>query len=269
MLLAELLGSTASVSLRWAGGGCSDRGLGATQKPCALQPHSPATGNPNTAQRQCPSQLPGTLKTAIRNCNEGLGKLVCFYKCNLTKSVLPSQCSSQGWLPGGFFWKAWASSEFKFAASFFQLQQTKCSLSIHTPVNPQLRQVDKSQKNKLMSPSHVSGLRVHIQQMHKGFWFFLSLKIHRHSKFLEGTPTERHVLAIATKLVRHKLLDGLPDKQHVILLPLPPSQARASDQASQRPASHFAHTWAYLSLQQHYPPGKAAEDRDVLPHVRI
>lgn len=172
MLLAELLGSTASVSLRWAGGGCSDRGLGATQKPCALQPHTPATGNPNTAQRQCPSQLPGTLKTAIRNCNEGLGKLVCFYKCNLTKSVLPSQCSSQGWLPGGFFWKAWASSEFKFAASFFQLQQTKCSLSIHTPVNPQLRQVDKSQKNKLMSPSHVSGLRVHIQQMHKGVFFF-------------------------------------------------------------------------------------------------
>lgn len=39
---------------------------------------------------------------------------------------------------------------------------------------------------------------------------------------MEGTLTEHHVL-IATKLVRHNLLAGLPHKQHVTLLPLPPS----------------------------------------------
>lgn len=67
----------------------------------------------------------------------------------------------------------------------------------------------------------VCGLWLHIKQMHKGGFF--SLKIHRHSKFTEGTLTERHVLVIATKLVRHNLLAGLPDKQHVTLLPLSPS----------------------------------------------
>lgn len=66
----------------------------------------------------------------------------------------------------------------------------------------------------------VCGLWLHIKQMHKGCFF--SLKIHRHGKFVEGTLTEHHVLAIATKLGRHSLLTGLSDRQHMILLPLLP-----------------------------------------------
>lgn len=37
---------------------------------------------------------------------------------------------------------------------------------------------------------------------------------------MERILTGGHVLAIATKLAKHNLLAGLPDKQHVILLPL-------------------------------------------------
>lgn len=226
----------------------------------ALQPSYRVSKQSTESTDRAPatSRGPGPLQTSLRNGNEGLGKNVCFYKCNLTKSMLLSQCSSQWWLPGGFLWKGWASSELKFAASFFWLQQIKCSLSIHIPVNPQLQWVDKRvRKTNPCHPLTLVSLWTVIARKIDAQRGFFSLKIHRHSEFMEGTLSERHVFAIATELVRHNQITrpaacgssfhSYPLRHVCLIKPF------------KCPASHFPHTWAELvplSLQEHYPKAK-------------
>lgn len=118
-----------------------------------------------------------------------------------------------------------------------------------------------------MPPAHVSPwiLITHKTDAQRGFF---SLKIHRHSKFMEGALTEYHVLAIAAKLARHSLWAGLQTSSmwcsfhshplgHVHLIKL----------------FHVLHLIFPIHEQNVSPvpptalsTAKAAEDRDDLPH---